>query len=253
MDVDDGRASLVAEGWLLGIDTSSEIVSIALSPTASGATFGAELTWPAGRNQTATLVAQIDRLFRLCDIETEQLTAVVVATGPGGFNSLRVGMSVAKGFAFALDIPIVGVGTLDIVAQSVASWGLPVRAFVPAGRNRSVCMDYRPLGGRLQPMGEMTNRQTSEIATGLATPTVLAGDLTSGEAAALRDEPQVVLPHASLRRRRASFMIDLAVDRWRAGDWDDLAELEPLYIHQQPGAIEPSAPARTTASTGSGA
>lgn len=232
VDNNEQRERIEGAGWLLGIDTSSEVVSIALRPTASTAVFGGELTWPAGRNQTTALVAEIDHLLGLCQIGAEQLSAVVVATGPGGFNSLRVGMSVAKGFAFALDIPIVGVGTLDAAARSVTAWGLPIRAFVPAGRGRSVSLDFRPLGGQLQPIGEITNRRTAELAADLATPTVLIGDVTIADVALLGDAPNVVLPPVALRRRRASFMIDLALDRWRSGDWDDLAELEPLYIHQ---------------------
>jgi tRNA threonylcarbamoyladenosine biosynthesis protein TsaB len=217
---------------VLGIDTSSEVVSLALAPTAAGLT-GAELTWPAGRTQTATLLAQIDHLLRLSNIESDALGAVVIATGPGGFNALRVGMSVAKGFAFALGIPIFGVGTLDIAAQSVAHWGLPVRAFVPAGRRRAVFADYTQLGGRLQRLGEIGNRQVPDLAADLTTPTVLVGDLTPGEAKELQASPNAVVPPAGLRRRRAAFMIDLALPRWEQQDPDDLMELEPLYIHQQ--------------------
>jgi hypothetical protein len=71
-------------------------------------TEGAELRWNAG-NQTVTLL-EIDHLCRLCSIEITALSAIAVATGPGSFNALRVGMSVAKGLAFALAIPVFGAG-----------------------------------------------------------------------------------------------------------------------------------------------
>jgi tRNA threonylcarbamoyladenosine biosynthesis protein TsaB len=219
-------------GWVLGIDTSSDVASLALAPTAPGLT-GAELTWPAGRTQTATLLAQIDHLLRLSGIESDALGAIVIATGPGGFNALRVGMSVAKGFAFGMRIPIFGVGTLDIAAQSVAHWGLPVRAFVPAGRRRAVFADYTHRGGRLQQLGEVGNRQVPDLAADLITPTIIVGDLNTGEAEELQAAPHAVIPPAGLRRRRAAFMIDLAMPRWHNQEPDDLMELEPLYIHQQ--------------------
>ncbi|MCC6936176.1 MAG: tRNA (adenosine(37)-N6)-threonylcarbamoyltransferase complex dimerization subunit type 1 TsaB [Thermomicrobiales bacterium] len=219
-------------GWLLGIDTSSDIASIALAPT-QGSGHLAELTWPAPRSQTTTLLSQIDHLLRSCHLEPESLGGIVIATGPGGFNALRVGMSVAKGFAFALDLPIFGVGTLDIAAQAVASWGLPVRAFVPAGRNRAVFADYLHLGGALQRSGEMGNRPIPSLAADLMTPTVLTGDLTVDDEAALREHPNVVLPPAGLRQRRAAFMIDLALPRFQASEPDDITRLEPLYVHQQ--------------------
>ncbi|MCO5175877.1 MAG: tRNA (adenosine(37)-N6)-threonylcarbamoyltransferase complex dimerization subunit type 1 TsaB [Thermomicrobiales bacterium] len=219
-------------GWLLGIDTSSDIASIALAPTQGGGSL-AEVTWPAPRSQTTTLLSQIDHLLRSCHLEPEHLGGVVIATGPGGFNALRVGMSVAKGFAFALDLPIFGVGTLDIAAQAVASWGLPVRAFVPAGRNRAVFADYLHLGGALQRSGEMGNRPIASLAADLMTPTVLTGDLTIDDQEALQELPNVVLPSAGLRQRRAAFMIDLAQPRYVANEPDDITRLEPLYVHQQ--------------------
>ncbi|HQZ89180.1 MAG TPA: tRNA (adenosine(37)-N6)-threonylcarbamoyltransferase complex dimerization subunit type 1 TsaB [Thermomicrobiales bacterium] len=222
--------------WLLGIETSSDVASIALVPTASGVGHGAELSWPAPRNQTATLLAQVDHVLRACNLEPEALGGIVVATGPGGFNALRVGMSVAKGFAFALDLPIFGVGTLDIAAQAFAHWGLPVRAFVPAGRRRAVFADYLQLGQALRLSGEMGNRPIPALAADLMSPTVLTGDLTIEEQDALREQPNVVLPSAGLRQRRASFMVDLALPRWQAGEPDDLTQLEPIYVHQQTGA-----------------
>lgn len=221
-----------AGGWLLGIDSSSEMVSLALIP-ADGGSAGAELTWLAGRNQTTTILGQIDHLFRLCETESDQLAAVVVATGPGGFNALRVGMSVAKGFAFALDIPIFGVGTLDVAAQPFTSWGLPVRAFVPAGRGRVVFADYVHLGGRLQLHGEMAHRLAADLAADLRMPTLLAGELSGDLAAQLRSSEHVVLPGAGLRRRRAGVLLDLALPRVEAGEADDLTTLEPIYVHQQ--------------------
>lgn len=219
--------------WLLGIETSSDVASIALVPTASGVGHGAELSWPAPRNQTATLLSQIDHLLRICNLEVEAMGGVVIATGPGGFNALRVGMSVAKGFAFALDLPIFGVGTLDIAAQAVACWGLPVRAFVPAGRRRAVFADYLHLGAALQRNSEMGNRPVPALAADLTTPTVLTGDLTIDEQDTLRLQPNVILPPAGLRQRRAAFMVDLALSRWHNGEPDDLTRLEPLYVHQQ--------------------
>ena len=231
-------------GWVLGIDTSSDVASIALAPLADNEVFGAEIAWEAARNQTATLLAEIDHLCRLTGIESDDFAAIVIATGPGGFNALRVGMSVAKAFAFAGQIPIVGVGTLDIAARSVADWKLPVRAFVPAGRRRVVYADYRHNNGALTRHGEVVNREASDLAADLLAPTVLTGDLSVADERALREQPNVVLPGAGTRRRRASVMIDMALPRLLAGDADDLTTLEPLYLHQQ----RPEVAAGTTGS-----
>jgi tRNA threonylcarbamoyladenosine biosynthesis protein TsaB len=220
--------------WILGIDTSSDVVSLALVPTAPDSVAGGELSWMAARNHTATLLAQIDRLVRLCGIESDALGGVAVTIGPGGFNALRVGMSVAKGFAFALSVPIFGAGTLDLAVHGFSSWGLPVRAFVPAGRGRVVFADYSLAGGRLYRQGEMAHRAPIDLAADLLSPTLLIGDLTTEDEVALRAQPHVVLPGRGLRRRRAAVLVDMIMPRWVAGESDDLTELEPLYIHRQP-------------------
>jgi tRNA threonylcarbamoyladenosine biosynthesis protein TsaB len=227
---------------MLAIDTSTEVAGLALAPV--GEEFGlegAELRWNAGRNHTTTLLAEIDHLCRLCAIGIEQLSAIAVATGPGSFTALRVGMSVAKGLAFALGIPILGIGTLDAAAHGAAHWKLPVRAFVPAGRGRFVTADFVWSRGRLTQRGEIRHRAPEELGEGLLQPTVLVGELPEREAPALRALKNVVLPEPSVRRRRASALIDLAVPRWRAGEWDDLVSLEPLYVHTRPPASSAAA------------
>jgi tRNA threonylcarbamoyladenosine biosynthesis protein TsaB len=220
---------------MLAIDTSADVASLALAPIGEEYGLeGAELRWNAGRNQTVTLLAEIDHLCRLCGIAVGALSAIAVATGPGSFNALRVGMSVAKGLAFALTIPVFGIGTLDAAAHGAAHWNLPVRAFVPAGRGRVVAADFVWNGGRLMQRGEMEHRTPERLAEGLIQPTMLMGELPETEAKALRSLPNVILPDPGARRRRAATLIDLAAPRWRAGEWDDLVALEPLYVHTQP-------------------
>ena len=224
----------MADDWLLAIDTSSDIASLALAPAgAAHGAAGAELTWDAGRQHTTTVLAHIDRLCRVCDITPAAFSAVAIATGPGGFNALRVGMSVAKGFAFALDIPIIGIGTLDVAARAATGWGCerPVRAFVNAGRARVVSADFGWMAGALTAHGGMTNCAIAELADGLREPTVLVGELPEREAARLREQAHVILPGPAMRRRRAGVLLDLAAARWRDGEWDDLTTLEPVYVH----------------------
>jgi tRNA threonylcarbamoyladenosine biosynthesis protein TsaB len=222
--------------WMLAIDTSAGGAAIALTPAGQDLGLaGVELSWPAARNQTATLLAQIDHVLRLCETTSGDIGAVAIAIGPGSFNALRVGLSTAKAFAFGLEIPIFGIGTLDAAAFAFTGLGLSVRAFVDAGRSRVVCGDYRVTPGGFQPRGELIHRGRDELADGLLEPTILAGELSSAEALGLAQHGTVVVPPASARRRRASILIDLAARRWLAGEADDLDRLEPIYVHSVSG------------------
>ncbi|GIS82381.1 MAG: hypothetical protein CM1200mP15_10130 [Dehalococcoidia bacterium] len=63
-----------------------------------------------------------------------EFEGICIAAGPGGFSSLRVGMSVAKGISIANSIPIASVGTLDLEASPHLGNGSAVCAIIPSGR-----------------------------------------------------------------------------------------------------------------------
>lgn len=223
------------KSWVLAIDTSAVVASIALAPAGvDPGEAGAEFVWRAGRNQTATLLSQIDSLMRLCGIHSDELGAVAVAIGPGSFNTLRVGLSTAKAFSFAHDIPIIGIGTLDAAAYAFRQCEMPVRAFLDAGRGRVVTGDYRVSGDRMVLHGGLEHRTRNQLADGIIERTILAGELSAADAEHLASFDLVQVPAPSIRRRRASILLDMAYPRWCSNDGDDLFRLEPIYVHSRP-------------------
>jgi len=76
------------------------------------------------------VLADADELLREARVERSALDGLVVGTGPGSFTGLRLGLAAARGLAFALDVPVAGVPTLDALAAG-APGALPV---IDAGR-----------------------------------------------------------------------------------------------------------------------
>lgn len=101
---------------ILAIESASTDVSIALVD-AAGALRQVD-GWSAGQRQSHELLPRITALLQVDGTALEALTALAIGTGPGSFTGLRVGMSVAKGLAFALDRPIVGVPSLPAWLES---------------------------------------------------------------------------------------------------------------------------------------
>jgi tRNA threonylcarbamoyladenosine biosynthesis protein TsaB len=130
----------VSESLELAIDTASDIASVAL--TREGV-LAAELTWRAGRAHSSQLLPAIDALLARQGASKDALSAVFVCTGPGSYAGVRSGLSVAKGLAFALEVPIVGVCRLEAEAYAYAAVGGPVAALHRAGRSELAWAVYQ--------------------------------------------------------------------------------------------------------------
>ncbi|MER3438577.1 MAG: tRNA (adenosine(37)-N6)-threonylcarbamoyltransferase complex dimerization subunit type 1 TsaB [Chloroflexota bacterium] len=216
--------------WLLAIDTSSEQTGIALINGARAA----ETVWSAGRDQTTSVLSEIDCLRRLTGIEVSDLAAIAVATGPGMFNSLRVGMSIAKGFVLGLDAPLIGVPTLEITAYPFSQHPGHVIATVAAGRGRLVWAIYGgapELWRQLEPPQNGTLHDLIAIAQALSSQLTITGELTREQERTLRAATSATIPPQSARLRRPLALAEIAWQRFEAGMVDDPVSLEPVYLH----------------------
>src|SRR4030042_1540488 len=124
----------------LAIHTSPDFCSIGLSRQGE---LMAEMTWHSGQNHTVELVPNIISLLNQVKGSPQSLTVIFVAKGPGSYNGLRVGVGTAKGLAFSLDIPLVGISTLEVEAYQHAGYGLPICAVLNAGRGEIAIAMYQ--------------------------------------------------------------------------------------------------------------
>ena len=125
---------------LLAIDTSTDTASLALVRDSQ---MLAELTWYCGQNHTIELLPQLTHLLHQIESGLQTIGGIIVARGPGSFNGLRVGISTAKGLAFSLGIPVVGIGTLETAAYQHAETGLPICPIFNAGRGEIATASYQ--------------------------------------------------------------------------------------------------------------
>ena len=217
---------------LLAIDSSTEQAGVALFDGARGA----ELSWPAGRTQTASLLAQVHHLLGLRGLAAGDLGAVAVATGPGAFNGLRVGLAVAKGLVLGLGVPLLGVPTLAAAAAAHADAVRAVLAVVAAGRGRRVWAAYGDGPEGWGPTAAPRNGTVEDLAAHLAAAagTVVTGELDGTQEATVAAVAGVTLVPRPFRLRRPIAVAALAWDRHLAGEADDAAALAPVYAGREP-------------------
>ena len=101
---------------ILNIETSTNVCSVAV--TAEGMVL-THFEDDRGQNHAALLSGYIKTCLDYLRDKEMTLDAVAVSLGPGSYTGLRIGLSEAKGLAYALNIPLIGIDTLQIMAVSV--------------------------------------------------------------------------------------------------------------------------------------
>src|ERR687885_1815228 len=117
---------------ILAFDTATDVATSAL--VADGELLGERVS------RAVTLLEDVDALLRQGGAHQHEIDALAVGIGPGSFTGVRVGLSTARALAFALDLPVAGVSTLDALGAG-APGALPV---VDARRREVFVLDGEP-------------------------------------------------------------------------------------------------------------
>jgi tRNA threonylcarbamoyladenosine biosynthesis protein TsaB len=217
----------------LSIDTASELASIALSRDGEVV---AEMSWRCKRNHTQEVLPEIDQLLIEVGVATNDLTAVFVSTGPGMYTGLRVGVSIAKGLARALVLPMVGIGRLALDAYPHRDFAGDVVAIHRAGRGDLAWAAYRG-----DPPREALSPQLSrpeELAGAINETTLFTGEIDEDLRQALVESLGALASFApESDSGRAASLAVLGHARLAAGQPEDPALVAPIYL--RPPAIGP--------------
>ncbi len=121
---------------LVAIDTSTRYAAVGVTNDA-----GARVcrSWLSNQNHSRELMPAIAECFAELKLEPNQTSHVAVAIGPGGFSSVRVGISTALGLITPRKLPVAGVPTHNIEVEPFLkeiNSGIPVYSLIPAGRNQ---------------------------------------------------------------------------------------------------------------------
>jgi tRNA threonylcarbamoyladenosine biosynthesis protein TsaB len=211
---------------LLAFDTATPLVTVALH---DGEDVVVELTAERPMKHAEQLAPLIEQALTEAGIVRQDLTAIAVGVGPGPFTGLRVGLVTARTLGYALEIPVYGVCSLDVLAVEAAATGVVAGEFVVAtdARRKEVYLaSYDERGTRLD--GPVVGKP-ADLATDR--PVVGPGGELYPEAFPTRVGPAA--PSAGWLAR--------AVAEERA----ELMDPEPLYL-RRPDADAPHAPKRVS-------
>lgn len=217
---------------LLAIDTATRAVSLALH---DGERVLAESTWTTANHHTIELTPAVGELLRRSGVTPRDLTALAVASGPGSYTGLRIGLSLAKGLALGATPPLalVGVPTLDIVAAAQPPLAPQLCAVAQAGRGRLNAGFYRweDAAASWRPSADPFITEWDALLAQIDAPTLLAGEIAADARRRLAGAaaPIHVSPPA-LCLRRAGMLAELALTRIQAGQPADARAAAPTYL-----------------------
>ena len=160
------------------------------------------------------------------NLKLSNLDAIAISKGPGSYTGLRIGVSAAKGFCFSLDIPLISVPTLTALARQVEVAGMVIPM-----------LDAR----RMEVYAAVFNSEREQI---LKTSAII---LEPDSFQKYLKEDQVYFigsgvekfqkicqhPNANFIENKlpsAKEMVEIAVFKYKTGDFEDVAYFEPFYL-----------------------
>jgi tRNA threonylcarbamoyladenosine biosynthesis protein TsaB len=208
---------------ILGIETSSPVFSLCLNDDDNVLyEFSRHREFEGHRD--ALVFEEAKRLVE--SIDGGNIDVIAVSIGPGMFTSLRVGLSLAKGFSIVNGTPVVAVNTLDVIGVKLSFQVSPVVAVINAYRGEIYAAFYNS-GMRTSDYLLTTPAQLSDmirvrtLVAGPGTALLREGGLDMGVLNVAKDEEYLL---------SASRVIAIALPRIKKGDFDEIEFLEPYYI-----------------------
>ncbi|MGH2830382.1 MAG: tRNA (adenosine(37)-N6)-threonylcarbamoyltransferase complex dimerization subunit type 1 TsaB [Actinomycetota bacterium] len=216
---------------VLGIETSTPVSSVALS-SEQGAI--ASLTLARGRGHAEFLAPAIEYVCDQAGVELSRVAGVAVGLGPGLFTGMRVGVATATALAMTLNLPVVGLPSLDLLAFDVRYTPRLICACLDARRGEVFSAFYRQVPGGVQRISDYHVEPPQRLADEV----VYKGEdvLFVGNGALVYRNvlPAARTEFASVTRAfpAASALVELALPRFMREQTDSIHELKPMYLRE---------------------
>ena len=161
---------------ILALETSARACSAAV--TQDGQILAA-CCQNSGLTHSRTLMPMVESMLKNADLTLDGMDAVAVAAGPGSFTGIRIGVAAAKGLAFSVDKPAVGVSTLAAMARNAAFFDGLIVCAMDARRSQIYNALFEVRGGtliRLCPDRAVALADLAEELRGDPRPKIAVGD-----------------------------------------------------------------------------
>jgi tRNA threonylcarbamoyladenosine biosynthesis protein TsaB len=220
---------------ILHLETSTQICSVALSDDSN--LLGKRVSRDE-RSHSRQLAVFIQDLLKLNELDASQLDAVAVSIGPGSYTGLRIGVSTAKGIAYGAQIPLIGIGTLDLLVQGALrdqgikkmvdqDHGSLLCPMIDARRMEVYTALYLASGDRISEVEAKIIDDDSYAEKLHEAPVIFFGN-GAGKCQGKINHPNAMFVAGI--ETNAEYMILLAERSWQNKIFEDVAYVEPFYL-----------------------
>lgn len=149
------------DGWVLGLDTATPWLSLALWHSGSGRSARAETH--LGRAIAGRLAGDLAAFLEAHGVARTALVGIGVGVGPGSYTGIRIGIAAALGLGRALAVPVSGGSTLEALAYAVLGDGERAWVLEDARQGRAHALQVQRRGDTIERVGEAATLPRSAL------------------------------------------------------------------------------------------
>lgn len=213
---------------ILLLETSTEICSVAL---AKGDEIISKRITSIPNSHSQKLAIFIQEVMNESSIAYNELSAIAVSKGPGSYTGLRIGVSSAKGLAYALDIPIISIETLRILEKGVKQKSpyANIIAMIDARRMEVYCEIYDSKGNVIKPLSaDIIEEGIYDRFIDNDKEFVFVGNGAEKTMSFFENKPNCIYENEVFLD--AELMSEMALRKYLEKDFEDIAYFEPYYL-----------------------
>ena len=191
-----------------------------------------EYNLEVGRSLSALLIQTIKRVLDALGWQVSDIDYFACGLGPGSFTGMRVGLATIKGLSWAVNRPLIGISTLDILARNVKNSNSPVVPIIDAKRNSIYCAVYKNKNGRMERIKSYMLLNEKEFLRSIESESIILGDAIGlYKDSILRNIKGATILDRGYWYPKARNIIGLSLERIRDKKFDNPFDIKPIYLY----------------------
>jgi tRNA threonylcarbamoyladenosine biosynthesis protein TsaB len=213
---------------ILGIDTATKFLSLGICDGDRVCEYNMDL----GTKHSILVIPTIERALDALGWSIKDIDYFACGLGPGSFTGIRVGLSLMKGLSWSQGKPIVGIPTLDILANNVKSNSAFIASIVDARRSLVYSCIYKISKGVLVRSSSYMLSPIEELCRKIKNNTIIVGDAAGlYKEKILMNTKGVVFLDKDCWYPKGHNIIKLAMEKIKAKKISNAFTIEPIYLY----------------------